>query len=134
MFTSFNHVGVVVSNADETAEEMCKKLGAAIIARNDFPEANQLSVEISIGEGRLELMSPLERGYGGTVDKYLDTHGEGLHHISLRPEKFGDDVKDLENRGVKVFGHACIQDRNIAFTHPKTTSGILFEILEEEKS
>ena len=134
MITGFNHVGVVVKNADEMAKIMEAQLGAAVTDRQIFEEANQLSVIVEIGTGAVEIMSPLRLGEGGTVDNYLQKSGGGLHHISLRAEDFDRDVENLENQGVKVFGKVEMQGRKIAFAHPKTTGGILYEILEPAKS
>lgn len=133
MITGFNHVGIVVKDASALAALMSEQLGAVEVERQIFEKENQLSILVAVGSGKVEIMSPLRPGGGGTVDQYLTKFGGGMHHISLRAEDFDQDVTDLEAKGVNVFGNTEINGQKIAFAHPKSTGGILYEILEPPK-
>ena len=128
MITGFNHVGIAVADLDETIRIFQELFGAEVIIREKIEEAGQESAIISIGTGQIELMAPV--GHGGVVGKYLATHGPGLHHISLRADQFDEDTTVLEEKGVKIFGKTQVFGKKVCFAHPKSTGGILYEILE----
>ena len=127
MFKGFNHVGIVVSDVDAMLNILGKAFGVKERERLVLQEAGQVSSLVSLGEDELELMAPLGEG---TVQKYLEMHGPGLHHISLKTDDFDNDCAALESAGIKVFGKTELDGKKIAFAHPKTTGGILYEILE----
>jgi len=75
---SYNHTGVVVKDAEATAESYTKKLGAGPWR---FTDAGQLKLAHgNVGEIQYELLEPLEDT--SLWAKFLADRGEGLHHIS----------------------------------------------------
>jgi methylmalonyl-CoA epimerase len=68
------------------------------------------------------------------VAKYLESRGEGLHHVGYRVT---DCAAALER--VKAEGHRVIDEAprpgsrgtTVAFVHPKTAFGTLIELVEE---
>ena len=129
MITGINHVGIVVDNAHETAEWLKNQMDAEELEQIELKEDNQLSIMMQIGNSRFEIMSPLSEG-GGTVARYLQMHGGGLHHISLQTTNLEEELKRMIQNGVKIFGRQNVEKKEIAFAHPKTTGGILYEFLE----
>ena len=128
MIKGINHIGVVVKNIDETVEFFKEAFGAEEVERISFPEVGQVSCLLKIGRDYFELMEPL--GTGGVVAKYLAEKGEGLHHISLLSDNLEEDCEHLEKQGVRIVGKASEGSLEVAFTHPKTTGGILYEVAE----
>jgi methylmalonyl-CoA epimerase len=125
MITGVNHIGLVVKSIDETLERWALQFGAREIGRREFPDLGQTSALVGIGESRFELMEPL--GTEGVVPSFLEKHGEGLHHISLHSDDFHEDCGRLEQTGVRTIG---IPGEPVMFTHPRTTNGVVFEIME----
>ena len=128
MIKGFNHIGVVVKSIDETLAKMAPVFGAKEIARFPIPAAGQTSAMVQIGDQQLEMMEPL--GDKGVVGKYLSEHGEGLHHISLKTDDFESDVAEFERNGYKVFGKTQMGGHNMAFVHPATANGVLYELAD----
>ena len=128
MFTGFNHIGVAVKDIDQMVAFLEKAFGAKELGRQEVPQSGQISCLVQIGEGQLELMTPL--GEGGVVGKFLEKNGPGLHHISLRTDDFDKDCAALEEMGVKVFGKAAMGNIKIGFAHPSSTGGVLYEIAQ----
>lgn len=127
MIVGVKHIGVAVKSIDDTMALWSKLYGAKELKRDAFEIAGQTSALVQIGNTYFELMEPLagfeERS---TVYKYLQTHGEGLHHLSFKTDDLAADIERLEAEGVKVMGKGA----PIVFTHPKTTTGIVNEITE----
>ena len=74
-------------------------------------------------------MEPLP-GYEdrSTVYKFLQKHGEGLHHVSFKSDDLDADVANMESMGVRILG----KGEPTVFTHPKTTTGIVNEVTEQD--
>jgi methylmalonyl-CoA epimerase len=125
MITGVNHIGLVVKSIDETLQKWAVQFGAHEIGRREFPALGQTSALVGIGESRFELMEPL--GTEGVVPSFLEKHGEGLHHISLHSDDFHEDRDRLEQTGVRIIG---VPGEPVMFTHPRTTNGVVFEIME----
>jgi methylmalonyl-CoA epimerase len=122
MITGIDHIGLAVKSIDATLELMKGLFGAEEIGRKAYPELGQTSCLVAIGNSRLELMEPI--GAEGVIPKFLGERGEGFHHISLRTDDLEADCTDFEQKGVKLLG----KSEEVAFIHPKTTGGILYEI------
>ncbi|MEE8398674.1 MAG: VOC family protein [Desulfobacterales bacterium] len=76
---SYNHTGIVVKDAEATAESWSRKLGAGPWK---FTDGGPLKLAHgNIGEIQYELLEPLE-GQGSLWADFLAERGEGLHHIS----------------------------------------------------
>lgn len=128
MIEKVKHIGVAVYNIDDTMAQWSVLFGAQELKRAAFEQVGQTSALVQIGETYFELMEPLEGAKHSTVRKFLDTHGEGIHHISLRSTALADDVANLDAHGVRVLGAGA----PVVFTHPKTSGGIVYEITEME--
>ncbi len=130
MIKGFNHIGLAVHSIDETMAFMSKAFGAKIVFKQTAPEMGQTSAIVKIGDSYLELMEPCGEG---VVKKYLEKHGPGFHHISIKTDNFEEDSKYLEEIGVTVFGKMDIGIGKGGFTLPKTSGGLLYEILQMQE-
>jgi methylmalonyl-CoA epimerase len=134
MIKGLNHIGIVVRSIDDTLATLSAAFGAVDVSpdgRKSFPQIGQTSALVKIGDFTLELMEP----YGdvkGTCTKYLERHGEGLHHISLITDDIDAEDEHLAANGIHVLAKAPkgIKADRVMFTHPKETASIVFEITE----
>jgi len=129
MIKGINHVGIVVKDIDEVVHFLSETFGAEEIKRVEFPQLKQISAIVRIGEGSFELMEPTAPD--GTVGKFLETRGGGLHHVSLLCHDVEEVCEKLEAQGLQVIGKMFDSSPKVAFLHPKGTKGILFELAEE---
>jgi methylmalonyl-CoA/ethylmalonyl-CoA epimerase len=95
------------------------------------------SYAVQVGMARLggaviELLEPL-RGQSMYQD-FLDQHGEGVHHVGLMVDNYGDAVKGLTRHGlpVTVDGPIVGESRTGRFTYFDTQEklGTTFELLD----
>jgi len=128
MIKGINHVGIVVKNADEVIGFLRDTFGAEEINRVEFPELQQVSCIVRIGSGCFEIMEPT--GPDGAAGKFLETKGGGLHHISLLCDDVSATCDELEGKGLKIVGKMFDRPSKLAFLHPKSGKGILYELAE----
>jgi len=124
MIRKIDHVGYCVNSIDEAIAFYRNFAAVEVVGRKAFPERNQESCTIRIGEGEdyIELMEPI--GDEGVVATFLKKRGQGLHHISLFTDDLDGTCEQMKRAGIKIVGKTS----SIAFTHPKTSMGVVYEI------
>ena len=123
-----DHVGIATPDAAGQAATFAELLDASVVHREEFDGLDVVFVELP--SGYLELLEPLD---DGTVQRFLDREGPGLHHLAFRTddieaalahaEALGIDRIDAEPRP-GAWGH------QVAFLHPGSTGGVLVEFVE----
>jgi methylmalonyl-CoA/ethylmalonyl-CoA epimerase len=82
------------------------------------------------GESYLQL---LEATGPGTVARFLDRRGPGLHHVAVEVSDIDEAVSDLRMRGVRMVDETPRpggMGTRIAFVHPASCHGLLLELVE----
>lgn len=130
MIKGINHLGIAVKSIDETLAFLKEAFGAEEISRTEFPELKQVSSIVALGDGKFELMEPT--GPDGVVGRFLEAKGGGLHHISLLCDDIKETCQELEGMGLQIIGKMLEGPVKVAFIHPKSAKGLLFEIAQND--
>ena len=85
---------------------------------------------MQIGSSNIEFIEPVDQS--GSIAKFLERRGEGMHHICLEVENLGQKLATLKDKGLDLIDNAPRKGLvgNIAFVHPKSTRGVLIELIE----
>jgi len=133
MFAGLDHVGVAVRDLEQTIELYKNILGFQIGERHVLTERKVKVAFISSGgETQIELLEPLSSD--STIGKFLDSRGEGLHHIAVKVKDIKTVLDQLKQKGATLIDDTPRQGAEgklIAFVHPKTTKGVLLELVQE---
>ena len=65
--------------------------------------------------------------------KFLARKGPGLHHVAYRTDDIDAELKRLVATGIRMIDEeprVGIQGSRVAFAHPKSTGGVLTEIVQ----
>jgi methylmalonyl-CoA/ethylmalonyl-CoA epimerase len=131
MFERIDHIGVAVEDLEagialyEQSFEM--ELGHRETVESQGVEAALLDV----GDGHVELLAPL--GPDTPVGKYLARKGPGLHHVAYAVDDIDAELQRLAAAGIELIDAEArmgIRDSRVAFLHPRSTGGVLTEIVE----
>jgi methylmalonyl-CoA/ethylmalonyl-CoA epimerase len=128
-----DHIGIVVKNAKERLKLYEDFLGLKVKNIEDLEDRGLRVYFIEIGETRFELLEPLNDN--SEVSSFLEKKGEGIHHIAVNVEGIEQSVKLAESKGFKPLSETPkvgAGGTKILFLHPKTTGGILLELVEGE--
>lgn len=128
-----DHVAVAVRDLDSACRTYAALLGAELSQREIVAS---LGVEVAFlrlpGDTRLELISPLDDG--GSLARFLDKRGEGMHHICLLVDDLQGVLDGLASQGVPLVDEAPrigAEGAKIAFLHPAALGGVLLELKEK---
>ena len=132
MIKRVSHVGVVVKDLDETLNLYERVFGLKPSVVKDAMSGKARVAFVPVGDGEIELLQPKDPEI--PLSTFLQTHGQGIHHISLSTDDIDSDVDSMKRAGVvfadekpKVGAHGV----RIIFTKPETTGGIAFELCEQ---
>jgi methylmalonyl-CoA/ethylmalonyl-CoA epimerase len=133
------HIGVVVKDMDKTIQRLTATFG---IGPWDIKERRYPEAQVVVGKGpfayrvafadlgpmELELIEILE---GSTIHAdFLNTKGEGLHHIGFRVADMHQVVGTLQQQGIDIVQSACREGAQYAYMDPAECGGIMFEFVE----
>ena len=81
---------------------------------------------------RLELVEPMDDDSG--VARFLAAHGEGVHHVCFLTDDLPGLARGAGGRGGRAHRPRTATRRAwpVAFVHPRTLSGVLWELLEAD--
>ena len=124
----FDHAGIATDDAAGLADRFATLFDTPVVHEESFD--GMRVVFLDCGESYFELLEPEGEG---TIARYLDRNGPGIHHLALAT----DDVRGALDRVVD-HGVETIDDdprpgawgHEVAFLHPKSTGGVLVELVE----
>ncbi len=131
MIVRINHVGIAVNSIDETVKLYTDVLGLKVQDIEVVADQKVKTAIIPVGESKIELIESTDPE--GTIAKYIEKQGEGLHHLALEVSNIEDALETLVNKGVVLIDEKPrngVENTKIAFLHPKGTKRVLLELVE----
>ena len=131
MLDRIDHTGVAVDDLDAAIKLYEEVLGIPLVHRETVAEQGVEAVLLDVGDGHVELLSPL--GEDTPVGKFLARKGPGLHHVAYAVEDIEATLEQLSAAGVELIDakpRVGIRDSLVAFLHPRSTGGVLTEIVQ----
>jgi methylmalonyl-CoA/ethylmalonyl-CoA epimerase len=126
-----DHIGVAVEDLDEAVSLYRERLGMLEQHRETVEEQGVEAVLLEIGEGHVELLSPLSPETA--VGKFLEKRGPGLHHVAYRTDDIDAALQTAREAGLRLIDEEPrigIRNSRVAFVHPKSTGGVLTELVQ----
>ena len=133
MIEKIDHIGIAVKSIEESKKFFKDIFGLKVVFEETLPDSGVKALGLSIGESRLELLEAY--GENSPIKKFIEKKGEGLHHIALKVDDIEKTLKLLKDKGFKLIDEKPrigAEGKKIAFVHPKSTHGILMELVEEK--
>jgi methylmalonyl-CoA epimerase len=133
MFAGLDHVGVAVKNLDEAISVYRDVLGFKLEGVHVLTERKVKVAFFSTGgEASFELLEPI--GNDSPVAKFLESRGEGIQHIAVRVKNIEAVLAEFKRKGIMLVDdkpRVGAEGAKIAFVHPKSTRGVLLELVEK---
>ena len=134
MFGRIDHVGVAVEDLDAALALYGESFEMELAHRETVESQGVEAVLLDVGEGHVELLRPL--GPDTAVGKFLARSGPGLHHVAYAVDDIDAELPRLAAAGIDLIDaepRIGIRESRVAFLHPRSTGGVLTEIVEPAK-
>jgi len=131
LFGRIDHIGVAVTDIDAALRLYAEQFDMREQHRERVEEQGVEAVLFEVGDGHVELIEPLSEDTG--VGKFIAKNGPGLHHVAYATDDIDQALDAVRDAGLQLIDkqpRRGIRDSRVAFLHPKSTGGVLTEIVE----
>jgi methylmalonyl-CoA/ethylmalonyl-CoA epimerase len=146
LLVCIDHVGVAVPDLDEAIAFYSRMFGMQVRHQETNTEQGVREAMLSVGDPArdaedadngaacIQLLAPVDEN--STIAKFLDRNGPGLQQLAYRVADVDEASADIRAKGARVLydepRHGTANSR-VQFVHPKSTGGVLVELVEPAK-
>ena len=130
MLKRIHHVGIVVRNLEDAYHFYRDALGLPVHKTAEVQDQGVRAALLTVGHSEIELLEPIDPK--GTVARFLEKRGEGMHHVCFETDNVEHELAAAKAAGIPLIDEkprVGLADR-ICFLHPKGTAGVLIEYAE----
>ncbi|MCH2312152.1 MAG: methylmalonyl-CoA epimerase [SAR202 cluster bacterium] len=129
-----NHVAIAVSDIEETISFYVNTFGISQPEITNLQDHGVKAALVRVGGSQLEFIQPLQDT--GGVASFIEKRGEGVHHICFEMDNLNQSLEKLQQAGINLIDKTTRVglSGNIAFIHPKSTGGVLIELVDSESA
>lgn len=129
-----HHVAIAVESLESARKSYEQALGLSS-SPVEYVEDQKVNVLVLYaGAQRIELVEPASPE--SPITNFLAKRGGGIHHLAWKVDDVAAAIARLEKDGVRMIDRAPrpgAHGTRIAFVHPKSTGGVLMELVEEPR-
>jgi methylmalonyl-CoA/ethylmalonyl-CoA epimerase len=125
-----HHVALIVRSIDDASRFWRDTLGLELEEVMDIAQDRVRIAFLAVGESKVELVEPTDDSTG--VARFLETKGEGFHHVCFEVPNLSETLLRLEIDGLELIDSAPRRGAEgpVAFIHPRSCHGVLVELIE----
>lgn len=130
MITKIDHIGIAVNSIEEAMKLYTNVLGLEVSQIETVTEQKVRTAIIPVGESTIELLESTSPE--GTLAKFIEKRGEGIHHLALGVSNIEQALETLKEKGIPLIDEKPrkgVENTRIAFLHPQGAK-ILLELVE----
>ena len=126
-----DHLGIAVRSIDEALKFWRDQLGCEVTLRERVPQEKVDVAMLPVGEPHIELLEAASPD--SVIAKFIEKHGEGLHHIALKVPDLAAAAARLKEHGARLLNdpQSGAAGHEYVFIHPSSTGGVLLELIQE---
>ncbi|AGK54811.1 MAG: methylmalonyl-CoA epimerase [Bacillus sp. (in: firmicutes)] len=135
MVKKVDHIGIAVKSLEQSLSFYTEILRLPLIQIEEVPSQKVKVAFIQVGETNIELLEPTAED--SPIAKFIEKRGEGIHHIALGVGSIQERIMEVKEKGVRMIDNepkTGAHGAKVAFMHPKSTGGILYEFCEKQGS
>ena len=128
MLTKIDHLGIAVHSLEKARQFYENVLGLVCEKEEVVASQKVRTAFYRIGEVHLELLEPIAPD--SPIAKFLESRGEGIHHVSYRTDDLRGQLARAAAAGCRLINETPIigaGGKQVAFLHPKSSHGVLTE-------
>ncbi len=129
------HIGIAVKDLEASEALFTKLLGIAPYKREEVTSEGVMTSFFLLGDIKFELLAATNQE--SPIAKFIEKRGEGLHHLAFESENIENELSERKAQEIELI-HQIPKDgadnKKIAFLHPKSTGGVLWELCQDKNS
>lgn len=125
------HIGMAVKDLSVSIPLFEKLLNSPCYKTETVDSENVNTAFFQKGESKIELLESTDQD--GTVARFIEKKGEGMHHIAFEVTDIKAEMERLVNEGFVLLNpepKKGADNKLVCFLHPKGTSGVLVELCQ----
>lgn len=126
------HLGIAVSDL-EASERLFETLFNIKVYKREFVESQEVMTSfLRVGNNKIELLKATSDN--SVIQKFIDRKGEGFHHVAFAVSNIKAEMERLKDAGYQLLSETPqkgADNKMVCFLHPKTTNGLLVELVED---
>ncbi len=129
-----DHIGIAVKSILESDKLFSKLLNMNPLKHETVETEGVITSFYQKGETKIELLQSIEND--GVINKYIEKKGEGIHHIAFEVEHIETEMQRLVSEGFILINERPklgADNKLVCFLHPKSTNGVLVELVQTIK-
>ena len=130
-----DHVGIAVQDPEASLAFFRDGLGLSVEHSEEVPSQKVSARFVQVGQSSLEFIASTSPD--SPIARFLERHGPGLHHITLRVEDIKAVLDHLQARGVRLIDREPrpgAEGATVAFVHPASAHGVLVELKQPARA
>jgi methylmalonyl-CoA/ethylmalonyl-CoA epimerase len=131
MIVRLDHIAIAVPDLQVAIARFADDFGLKLEGTEDVLTEHTSTAFLPIEGTQIELIHPIDGQ--GSVQKFLDKRGGGIHHLCFESDDIDADMKRLTAKGYRFLSDAPkpgAHGTRVAFIHPKSAGGVLIELAE----
>ena len=127
-----NHIGIAVKDIEKAKALFQDVLGLKLSRSETVREQKVNTAIFSLGEIGIELLE--STSIDGPVARFVEKRGEGIQHLAIEVDDLEKAIEELKVKEIRLIDEQArkgASDTRIAFLHPKSTFGVLIELIEK---
>ena len=128
------HIGMAVKDLSVSIPLFEKLLNTPCYKTETVDSENVNTAFFQKGESKIELLESTDPD--GTVARFIEKKGEGMHHIAFEVADIRAEMARLQGEGFVLLNQEPKKGADhkwVCFLHPKGTNGVLVELCQEIK-
>lgn len=134
MINKIEHIGIAVKKLSVSIP-LFEKLLNTPCYKTEVVESEQVNTAFfEKGETKIELIEAYAPG--SVINTFIEKKGEGLHHLAFQVDDLEAEIKRLISEGFNLINEKPKEgadNKLVCFLHPKSTNGVLIELVMEKK-
>ncbi|HZG73249.1 MAG TPA: methylmalonyl-CoA epimerase [Chondromyces sp.] len=134
MINKVDHIGVAVSSLEETLPFYTEQLQLPLLKIEEVQSEQVKVAFIDAGNVKIELLEPMSEE--SAIAKFIEKRGPGIHHVAFGVHDIEDRIQEIKEKGIRMINEQAkigAGGAQVAFMHPKSTTGVLFELCDKGK-
>ena len=135
MELKIEHIGILVRDLEAAIQKYATRLGLEVEKVEEIEVDGALNrvAFLPVKDTHIELVQTTAET--GLAADFLKKHGEGIHHIALEVDDIQAELDRLKGNGIRLINekpYLNAHEEQVAFIHPKSTYGVLIELVQKE--